>query len=173
MSLSYLQSLVGKNVILLSYQRNVFRNKMHKMVENGNEYALHIDMGVADRLMHRITYPGVYFITDVMIRGTEYVVYLKKQIDLKKFSIVTSASTYKYYVSSYNRMQYKLDGGYTFDALEFEIGGFKQLTFNYNSYIIAKEKTPGRKRIAVCLGDKVVVDNVNDITCNFDWFTVE
>jgi len=173
MSLSYLQSLVGKNVIVFNYLRNVFKNKIHKMVENENEYALHIDMGIAERLMHRITYPGIYFITDVMIRGTNYVVYLKKQIDLKKFSVLNTASINEYYVSSYNKTRYEADGGYALDALEFDIGGFRHLKFNYKNCIIAKVKNSGRRRTAICLGDRIVVDNLNDIMCNCDWFTVE
>ena len=173
MSLSYLQSLVGKNVILFNYLRNVFKNKIYKMVENGDEYTLHIDMGIASRLQHRIMYPGIYFITDVMIQGTNYVVYLKKQVDLKKFAIVSSVSTSEYYISSYRKIQYKTDRGYIFDAIEFDIGGFKHLTFNYNRCIIAKVKRTGQKRIAVCLGGSVIIQDINDITCNCDWFTVE
>jgi len=173
MSLSYLQSLVGKNVILFSYLRNVFKNKIDKMVENGNEYVLHIDMGMPDRLQHRITYPGIYFVTDVMIQGTSYVIYLKKQVDLKKFGVVSPVSATEYFVSSYRKMQYKTDGGYVFDALEFNIGGFQHLKFNYKKCIIAKMKKTGRKRVAICLGDKIIVGNINDITCSCDWFTVE
>ena len=172
MSLSYLESLVGKNVILFNYLRNVFKNKIDKMVESGNEYALYIDMGTPDRSMHRITYPGVYFITDVMIKGTSYVVYLKKQVDLKKFALVSSTSTSEYFVSSYRKAQYK-DGGYILDALEFEIGGFKRLTFNYDKYIVVKAKRPDRKRTAICLGNSTVVDDVNNITCNDDWYNIE
>lgn len=174
MSLSYLQSLVGKNVILFSYLRNVFKNKIHKMVENGSEYTLHIDIGIPDRLQHRITYPGIYFVTDVMIRGTEYVIYLKKQVDLKKFSVVSPVSAFEYFVSSYRKIQYKTGGGYTFDALEFNTGGFHHLKFNYRKCIIAKAKRTGRNRVAVCLGSDIVVENVNDITCSAcEWFTVE
>ena len=174
MSLSYLQSLVGKNVILFNYLRNVFKNKIYKIVENGDEYTLYIDMGIASRLQHRITYPGIYFITDVMIQGTNYVIFLKKQVDLKKFAIVSSVTTSEYYVSSYRKTQYKTDGGYIFDALEFDIGGFKHLTFNYNKCIIAKVKKSGYRRIAVCLGDSVLIQDINNITCSGrDWFTVE
>ena len=173
MSLSYLQSLVGKNVILFNYLRNVFKNKIYKIVENGDEYTLYIDMGIASRLQHRITYPGIYFITDVMIQGTNYVIFLKKQVDLKKFALVSSTTTSEYYVSSYRKIQYKTDVG-VFDALEFDIGGFQHLTFNYNNCIIAKVKRTGHKRIALCLGDSVVIQDINDVSCSgCEWFTVE
>jgi len=172
MSLSYLQSLVGKNVILFNYLRNVFKNTIYKIVENGGEYTLYIDMGIASRLQHRITYPGIYFITDVMIQGTNYVIFLKKQVDLKKFALVSSKTTSEYYISSYRKIQYKTDAG-VFDALEFDTGGFKHLTFNYNNCIIAKVKSPGHKRIAVCLGDSVVIQDINNVSCNCDWFNVE
>jgi len=174
MSLSYLQSLVGKNVILFNYLRNVFKNKIYKIVEKENEYTLYIDMGIASRLQHRITYPGIYFITDVMIQGTNYVIFLKKQVDLKKFAIVSSVTTSEYYVSSYRKIQYKTDEGYIFDALEFDIGGFKHLTFNYNKCIIAKAKKTGHKRITLCLGDSVIIEDINDVSCSgCEWFTVE
>jgi len=173
MSLSYLQSLVGKNVILFNYLRNMFKNKIYKIVENGGEYTLHLDMGITSRLQHRITRPGIYFVADVMIQGTNYVVYLKKQVDLKKFAIVSSVSTSEYYISSYRKIQYKTDRGYVFVALEFDIGGFKHLTFNYNKCIIAKVKRTGQRRIAVCLGDSVIIQDINDVACNCDWFTVE
>ncbi|ALG96976.1 hypothetical protein [Sulfolobus monocaudavirus SMV3] len=174
MSLSPLESLVGKNVILFNYLRNPFKNKIYKIVENGNEYTLYVDTRIAGRLQHRIMHPGIYFVTDVMIQDTNYAVYLKKQVDLKKFAVVSSASASEYYISSYRKIQYKTDGGHTFDALEFDIGGFHHLTFNYKKCIIAKVKKPGRKRTAVCLGDSVVIDDINDITCNgCEWFMVE
>ena len=174
MSLSHLQSLVGENVILFNYLRNVFKNKIYKIAENGNEYILHVDMGIPSRLQHRITHPGIYFVTDVMIQGTNYVIYLKKQVDLKKFTLVSSIATSEYYISSYRKVQYKTDGGYTFDGLEFDIGGFHHLVFNYNKCIIAKVKKSGQKRIAVCLGDSVVIDDINNVTCSdCEWFAVE
>ncbi|AIZ11363.1 hypothetical protein AVU39_gp29 [Sulfolobus monocaudavirus SMV2] len=172
MSLSYLESLVGKNVVLFNYLRNVFKNKIDKMVESENEYVLYLDMGTPDRSMHRITYPGIYFITDVMIKGINYIVYLKKQIDLKKFALVSSVSASEYFVFSYRKAQYK-DGEYILNALEFEIGGFKRLTFNYDKYIVVKAKRPDRKRVAVCLGNRTVLDDVNSITCNDDWYNIE
>jgi len=172
MSLSYLQSLVGKNVVLFNYLRNIFKNRIYKIVENGNEYTLEVDMGIASRLQHRITHPGIYFITDVMIQGTSYVIFLKKQVDLKKFALVSSTTTSEYYISSYRKIQYKTDAG-VFDALEFDTGGFKHLTFNYNNCIIAKVKRAGHKRIAVCLGDSVVIQDINNVSCSCDWFTVE
>jgi hypothetical protein len=173
MSLSYLQSLVGKNVILFNYLRNVFKNKIYKIVESEGEYTLHVDMGIPSRLQHRITYPGIYFITDVMIQCTNYAIYLKKQVDLKKFALVSSVTTSEYYISSYRKIQYKTDKGFVFDALEFDIGGFKHLTFNYNKCIIAKVKKTGHKRTAICLGDSVLIQDINEITCNCEWFTVE
>jgi hypothetical protein len=152
----------------------VFKNKIYKIVESGDEYALHIDMGIPSRLQHKINHPGIYFITDVMIQGTNYVIYLKKQVDLKKFALVSYMTTSEYYISSYRKIQYKTDKGYVFDALEFDIGGFKHLMFNYNRCIIAKVKKTGQKRIAVCLGNSVLIQDINDITCNdCDWFTVE
>jgi len=172
MSLSYLQSLVGKNVVLFNYLRNIFKNRIYKIVENGNEYTLEVDMGIASRLQHRITHPGIYFITDVMIQGTSYVIFLKKQVDLKKFALVSSTTTSEYYISSYRKIQYKTDAG-VFDALEFDTGGFKHLTFNYNNCIIAKVKRAGHKRIAVCLGDSVVIQDINNVSCSCEWFTVE
>jgi len=173
MSLSHLESFVGKNVILFNYLRNVFKNRIQKIAENENEYVLYVDMGTTDRLQHRIIYPGIYFVTDVMIQGNNYAIFLKKQVDLKKFAIVSSISASEYYISSYHKIQYKTDKGYTFDALEFEIGGFQHLTFNYSKCIIAKMKRNGQKRTAVCLGDSVVIQDINDIICDCDWFTVE
>jgi hypothetical protein len=172
MSLSYLESFVGKNVILFNYLRNVFKNKIDRMVESGNEYALYIDMGTPDRSMHRISYPGIYFVTDVMIKGISYIIYMKKQVDLKKFALVSSISASEYFVSSYRKAKYK-DGGYLLDALEFEIGGFKRLTFNYDKYVVVKAKRPDRKRTAICLGNSTVVEDINNITCNDDWFNIE
>ncbi len=101
MSLSHLQSLVGKNVILFNYLRNVFENKIYKIAENENEYILHVDMGIPSRLQHRITHPGIYFVTDVMIQGTNYAIYLKKQVDLKKFSF--SAILYILFLNTLRR----------------------------------------------------------------------
>lgn len=173
MSLSHLESLVGKNVVLFNYLRNIFRNRIHKIAQNGDEYVLYVDLGTTDRLQHRITYPGIYFITDVMIQDTNYAIYLKKQVDLKKFAIVSPISASEYYISSYRKMQYRTDKGYVFDALEFELGGFNHLTFNYSKCLIAKLKKVGLKRTAVCLGDSIVVEDINNITCNCDWYTIE